>query len=161
MPFDTLVQGVIGHQVRVSRGAPDGPGVEGEIHHVVFVGFLPEPAARRQEHGTRVLVIGLRRVRRHVVLEGGFVIEPLAEGLVAGARGIQRARADEHDRRLWVSEADLGPAQWQGESFAWAVGAAVSLRDRAAVQPLERVRAEKLQVLLALAHAVKTTPGGG
>jgi hypothetical protein len=28
------------------------------------------------------------------------------------------------------------------------------------VQPLERVRAEELQVLLALAHAVKTTPGG-
>jgi hypothetical protein len=40
------------------------------------------------------------------------------------------------------------------ESVARAVPAAVGLGDRAPMEPLEGVRAEELQVLLALAHAV-------
>ena len=94
------------------------------------------------------------------MLEPSFVIEPLGERLVAGTRGIQRARADKDDGCLRVSEADFRPAEWQCEALAGAVGGPAGFGDRAAVQPLERVRAEELQVLLALAHAVKTTRGG-
>jgi phage shock protein E len=83
------------------------------------------------------------------------VIEPFSERLIARARGIQRARADEDDRRLRVSKANLRPAEWLGETLAGAVLASVDLRDRAAMEPLEGVRAEELQVLLALAHAVE------
>ena len=89
----------------------------------------------------------------HVVLEPCLVVEPLVECLVAGARRVERAGADEDDGRLGIAESHLGPAERLRQSGAGAVGP-VGLRDRAPVQPLEGVRAEELQVLLALAHAV-------
>src|ERR1700694_786899 len=91
---------------------------------------------------------------RDGVCEPRLVVEPLVECLVAGAGRVERAGADEDDRRLRIPESYLRPAERLGESFAWAVGAAVGLGDRAPMQALERVRAEELQVLLALAHAV-------
>ena len=110
--------------------------MEREVQHIVLAEFLPEPAAGAEEHRADELVVGLGRVGGHVVLERSLVIEPFGEGLVAGAGGVQRARTDEDDRCLRVSEANLRPAERLGQPFAGAVGAPVGLRDRAAVQPL-------------------------
>ena len=125
-----------------------------------------DDSRRRVPHSVRAPSLRRGRLEERLVDLGQFSpirpshIEPLGERLVAGTRGIQRARADEDDGCLRVSEADLRPAEWQCEAFAGAVGGPAGFGDRAAVQPLERVRAEELQVLLALAHAVKTTRGG-
>src|SRR2546428_275736 len=69
-------------------------------------------------------------------------LQPLGEGLVAGAGHVQRAGADEDDRRLRIAKSNLRPAKRLRQSMAGAVGAAVGFGDRAAVQPLERVGAE-------------------
>src|SRR5207253_8732692 len=79
------------------------------------------------------------------------------ERLIAGAGQVERARADEDDRRLRITKSNLRPPKRLCQSVAGTVGAAVGFGDRAAVQPLERVGAEELQVLLALAHAVSST----
>src|SRR5256885_13591320 len=157
--IDALVEGRVGDPVRVLGRAANRPGVKGRVHDVVLFELLAHPLAGGEHDRTDELKVGEGRLRGHVVLEPSLVLEPFGEGLVAGACRVERARADEDDRCLGVAESHLGPAEWLCESFARAVGAPVGLGDRAPVQALEGVRAEELQVLLALAHAVGNDAG--
>lgn len=72
-------------------------------------------------------------VRRHVMLQSGLVLDPVAEGEVAGAGDVQRARAHKDHGGLRIPEADLRPAQRLRQSTAGAAGAAIVFRHRTAV----------------------------
>src|SRR5438270_3136715 len=122
---------------------------------------LAQAAARRLEHAAGELEIGMRRLRRHVMLQAGLVIEPFGEGVVRRAREIERARTEEEHWRLRVSETDLRSPKRLRKALAGAVGAAVVLRDGATVEAFEGVGAEELQVLLALAHAAEFDAADG
>ena len=65
------------------------------------------------------------RLRRQVVLERRFPVQPLGEGFVTGGSGVERAGADEDDGGVRVSESNLGPSKRAGQGLAGTVGACV------------------------------------
>jgi hypothetical protein len=113
--------------------------MEGKVQDIVLDGLLSHAAAGCLENRAHELKVWLWGFRGHVMLQASFMIEPFLEGFIAGARDIERARAEKHHGGLRVPKADLRPAKRLGQPAARALGASVLLGDRAPMEALERV----------------------
>ena len=148
-----LIDRLLGHPVRVLGRAAADPAVERQLQGVVLVSLLVPALPGRLEDGADEAEVGGHPFGDEVVGKVGLPLQPFGEGLAGGAARIQRARAQEEDGPGGIAEAHLGPAVAAGQSVAGAVGAAIDLGDGAAVQPLERIGAEDLEVGRSTAHA--------